>query len=57
MVTDNDLCHTGKMFQDKGKGLDFPHLTNSPHHHLSDGLAEKYVGIAKNLMTKSCETG
>ena len=37
--------------------LDIHCLTRSPHHHQSNGLAEKYVRIVKNLMTKPLENG
>ena len=33
------------------------HLTNSPHYPQSNRLAEKYVGIIKNLFHKAKEEG
>ena len=33
------------------------HITTSPHHHKSNGLAEGYVRIIKNLLSKAKETG
>ena len=33
------------------------HTTTSPHHHQSNGLAEGYVKIIKNLLSKAKETG
>ena len=30
--------------------------TTSSHHHESNGLAETYVGVLKNLMTRAKET-
>ena len=36
-------------------GID--HITTSPHHHQSNGLAEGYVRIIKSLLQKAKETG
>ena len=33
------------------------HITTSPYHHKSNGLAEGYVKIIKNLLSKAKETG
>ena len=33
------------------------HITTSPHHHQSNGLAEVYVKIIKNVLSKAKETG
>ena len=37
--------------------LGITHITTSPHHHQSNGLAEGYVRIIKNLLSKAKETG
>ena len=37
--------------------LGITHITTSPHHHQSNGLAEGYVKIIKNLLSKAKETG
>ena len=37
--------------------LGIMHITTSPHHHQSNGLAEGYLKIIKNLLSKAKETG
>ena len=37
--------------------INITHVTTSPHHHQSNGLAEVYVQIVKNLLSKAKETG
>ena len=37
--------------------LGITHITTSPYHHKSNGLAEGYVKIIKNLLSKAKETG
>lgn len=39
------------------KEWDFEITTSSPHYPKSNGLAEKYVGIAKKMLQKSKEEG
>ena len=34
----------------------FEHVTNSPHHHKGNGLAEKYVDIIKNWLQKAIDS-
>ena len=57
IVSDHGPCYIEEKFQDMCKSLDIHHLSRSPHHHQVHGLAEKYVGILKNLITKTQETG
>ena len=57
LVTDNGPCYTSKEFQTLMQSMSVNHLTSSPHYLQSNGLAEKYVGIIKNLFHKEKEEG
>ena len=57
LVTDNGPCYTSKEFQTLMQSMSVNHLTSSPHYLQSNGLAEKYVGIIKNLFHKAKEEG
>ena len=57
LVTDNGPCYTSKEFQTLMQSMSVNHLTSSPHYPQSNGLAEKYVGIIKNLFHKAKEEG
>ena len=57
LVTDNGPCYTSKEFQILMQSMSVNHLTKSPHYPLSNGLAEKFVGIVKNLFHKAKEEG
>ena len=57
LVTDNGPCYTSKKFQTLMQSMSVHHLTSSPHYPQSNGLAEKYVGIIKNLFHKAKEEG
>ena len=57
LVTDNGPCYTSKEFQLLMQTMSVNHLTSSPHYPQSNGLAEKFVGIIKNLFHKAKEEG
>ena len=57
LVTDNGPCYTSKEFQLLMQSMSVNHLTSSPHYPQSNGLAEKFVGIIKNLFHKAKEEG
>ena len=56
LVSDNGPCYTGDQFKKTMSHLGIMHITTSPHHHQSNGLAEGYVKIIKNLLSKAKET-
>ena len=57
LVSDKRPCYTGDQFKKTISHLCITHITTSPHHHQSNGLAEGYVKIIKNLLSKAKETG
>ena len=57
LVSDNGPCYTGDQFKKTMSHLCITHIKTSPHHHQSNGLAESYVKIIKNLLSKAKETG
>ena len=57
LVTDNGPCYTSKEFQMLMKSMSVNHITSSPHYPQSNGLAEKFVGIIKNLFHNAKEEG
>ena len=57
LETDNRACYTSKEFQMLMQSMSVNHITNSPHYPQSNGLAEKFVGIIKNLFHKAKEEG
>ena len=57
LISDNGPCYTGEYFRAAMHKLGITHITTSPHHHQANGLAEGYVRIIKNLLSKAKETG
>ena len=57
LVTDNGHCYTSKEFQMLMESMSVNDMTSSPHYPQSNGLAEKFVGIIKNLFHKAKEEG
>ena len=50
LVSDNGPCYTGEYFKAAMSKLGITHITSSPHHHQSNGLAEGCVLIVKPLV-------
>ena len=57
LVSDNGLCYTVEVFTDLMQEYSMNHITSSPHYPQSNGLAEKFVQIVKNLFYKAREEG
>jgi RNase H-like domain found in reverse transcriptase/Reverse transcriptase (RNA-dependent DNA polymerase)/Integrase core domain/Integrase zinc binding domain len=52
--SDNGPQYASAEFRKFASEWNFTHLTSSPHHPRSNGLAERYVQVAKNLL-KRCK--
>ena len=57
LISDNDLCYTSHSFTSVMQSYSVNHITSSPHYPQSNGLAEKYAQIVKNLFYKAKEEG
>ena len=57
MVSDNGPCYTAEAFSNLMKEYAVNHITSSPHYPQSNGLAEKFVQIIKNLFHKATDEG
>ena len=57
MVSDNGPCYSAETFTKLMTDYSVNHITSSPHYPQSNGLAEKYVQIVKNLFYKAQEEG
>ena len=57
LITDNGPQFSSAEFRDFQRQYGFNHLTSSPTHAQSNGLAEKTVQIAKRLIIKSHQDG
>ena len=57
IVSDNGPCYTSEIFKGLMKKIQVNHIISSPHYLQSNGLAEKYVQIVKNLFHKAKEEG
>ena len=57
LVSDNGPCYTSEVFTTLMREYNINHITSSPHYPQSNGLAEKYVQIVKNLFYKAQEEG
>ena len=52
LVNDNGQCYVAETFTSLMKEYAVNHITSSPHYPQSNGLAEKFVQIIKNLFHK-----
>ena len=57
IVSDNGPCYTSEIFTNLMIEYNVNHITSLPHYLQSNGLAEKYVQIVKNLFYKAKEEG
>ena len=57
LVSDNGPCYVAEMFTSLMKEYAVNHTTSSPHYLQSNGLAEKFVQIVKNLFYKAKDEG
>ena len=57
LVSDNGPCYVAKMFTNLVKDYAVNHITSSPHYPQSNGLAEKFIQIVKNLFYKAKDEG
>jgi hypothetical protein len=56
IISDNGPPYNSHVFAEFCAELDIDHVTMSPGHSQTNGLAEKGVQIAKRLLTKAAET-
>ena len=57
LVSDNGPCYTAEMSTNLMKEYAVNHIMSSLHYPQSNGLAEKFVQIVKNLFSKANEEG
>ena len=57
LISDNGLCYIAETFTNLMKEYAVNHITSSPHYPQSNGLAEKFVQIVKNLFHKAKDEG
>ena len=53
IISGNGPCYSTEVFTKLMRDYSVNHRTSSPHYPQSNGLAEKYVQIVKNLFYKS----
>ena len=53
LVSDNRPCYRGEQFCEFLKTKGIKHTTSSPYYPQSNGLAEAYVKVVKNMMKKA----
>ena len=57
LVSDNGPCYVAETFTNLMKEYAVNHITSSPHYPQSNGLAEKFIQIVKNLFYKVKDEG
>ena len=57
LISDNGPCYTSQAFSSFVQSYNINHITSSLHYPYSNGLAEKYVQIVKNVFYKAKEEG
>lgn len=57
MIIADNMPFGSKEFRNFAREFEFDLTTSSPHYPKSNGLAEKYVNISKNILRKSKESG
>ena len=53
LVSDNGPCYRGEQFSEFLRRKGIKHTTSSPYYPQSNGLAEAYVKVVKNMMKKA----
>ena len=57
LVSGNGPCYASEAFTKIMQDYNVNHITSSPHYPQSNGLAEKFIQIVKNLFHKAREEG
>ena len=57
LASDNGPCYTSEVFTNLMREYNVNHITSSPNYPQSNGLAEKYVQLVKNLFYNAAEEG
>ena len=57
LISDNGPCYAAEASANMMKEYGVNHITSCPHYLQSNGLAEKFVQIVKNLFHKAKEEG
>ena len=57
LISDNGPCYVAEIFTSLMKEYSVNHITSSPHYPQSNGQAEKFVQIVKNIFYKAKDEG
>ena len=57
LISNNGPCYIAETFTNLMKEYAVNHITSSPHYPQSNGLADKFVQIVKNLFQKAKDEG